>query len=752
MLDSTDITTILATSKPSICAYLAVYWDADDSAENRYYSDSPYQEMSGFLDIGLDLEPVIKSGGQSLAEAVTFEINPDLKSEQIEFVFDNVADDDGVRPISDRFASFSSGVTCEVFFYYADVNEHQSVWFGQLQAGKDATQDQYKAIATNGFRSRELLLPHRMRPRECTSNYGGSLDTAEAIATNGCPVDVHTGGSIGNGDLSCARDSVTTCNTKCGTSDGKYFLGFDTDASATVTSGNPRVGPAISKGNQSSLTKPIRVIYGQKYVREMPLLLWRREVGAPDPNHDWVSAVSEVGEGPVQQIYELTVLGDRTPQAVATQIRLGSRGQAAISNYAATMSNFSCTALVRWKYGWINAGQTSASDLTCEGRVIGMTTVPVYTDSSTFTRIWSDNRAWCLFDLMTHQRYGLRYAHSRFNIDDWISVGDWTLNTVSFVALDLDGNSQTFASRRSTFDAVCEGRPVLEQIEDICRSGGFSMPFISNGKFSIKAFRKATSSELTNAVVFTDNYNGTGRQIHWEGNRPAISFSQVPEDKINNEIQLEFEEADNKDVARPITVDDPNQKLKAGRALGENNLHTVNKKFSAFGIRYKEEAARLAYRLLWFGEHDSGGTQNNLSGTFRTDYVNVLDVERYDIIKLDTTLDDNIPVGTSNGTTSLAEVPEYYRVLGIKKLARGAAEVRVQVYNQPAYELFDNVTSDDPPVFNVCSIDADCPDGYVCINGRCVHEPPPPPCLLSFASTPTHDAGNDIIAIAINPC
>lgn len=756
-LTSGDITALQALAKPRVAFYLHVIWDEDDSAEDRYYSSSKYNEMSGFLGIGLDIEPQILVSGDndSLAKSIAFELDPDIKTEKISLRFNNVPDDDGVRPVLSRFATFGSGVRCELFGYFPDVDEHQSFWTGQFQAPTEGLEHaEIKITITNGYRSREQLLPKRMRPRECTANFPNGM-SAEALATNGCPYNPPTLGNYRTGTTpykSCPRNSTSACNTRLGTSDGKYYLGFDTDASATVTSGNPRVGPAISKGNQSTLTKPIRVIYGQKYVRDMPLLLWRREVGAPNRDHDWVSGIWEVGEGPVSQVYALKVVGGRPPQDIATQIRLGARGQAAISNYSSSLSNFSGTALVRAKYGWINATETNASDMTCEGRVIGMTTVPVYTDDDplTFSRTYSDNRAWCLFDLMTHQRYGMGYAHSRFAIADWITVANWTNNSVSFTATDLDGNTVTYTGRRSTFDAICEGRPVAEQIEDICRSGGFSMPFLHDGKFTIREFRPATSGELSAAKVFTDT--GENKNILWDGKRPSVVFGQIPPDKLVNEITLTFEEAANEDVERPITIDDPNQKLAAGRYLGDNNLQSVNKKYSAFGCGHTQEVVRLGYRLLRFGEFDSGGTQNNLNGTFTTTLIDVLGLKKYDIIKLETTLDDDFTIGTNDGVTNWEVTPEYYRIMSMKKTGNGRVEVKIQAYNHTAYQAFETVTSSSPPVFNVCSIDADCPTGYVCRNGICVPAPPPPPCGLAFTSTPTYDSATNLVEILIEPC
>ena len=179
-LTSGQITTLLALQKPKVCAYWKVYWDFGNTAEDRYYSDSVYNEMSGFLGIGLDIEAQILN---NVWLDTQFELNPDIKSEKITIRFNDIAVD-GVKPISSRFQEFKSGVKCELFYYYADLDEHVSKWTGQLQAPDVYGHDSVEAVATNGFRSREQQIPKRTRPRECTADFGGMQpDHPEIVRT-----------------------------------------------------------------------------------------------------------------------------------------------------------------------------------------------------------------------------------------------------------------------------------------------------------------------------------------------------------------------------------------------------------------------------------------------------------------------------------------------------------------------------------------------------------------------------------------
>ena len=47
------------------------------------------------------------------------------------------------------------------------------------------------------------------------------------------------------------------------------------------------------------------------------------------------------------------------------------------------------------------------------------------TDSTTYIRTYTTNRAWCLLDLYTNRRYGLGIDISRFVIQDWIDLATY---------------------------------------------------------------------------------------------------------------------------------------------------------------------------------------------------------------------------------------------------------------------------------------------------------------------------------------
>jgi hypothetical protein len=271
------------------------------------------------------------------------------------------------------------------------------------------------------------------------------------------------------------------------------------------------------------------------------------------------------------------------------------------------------------------------------------------------------------------------------------------------------------------------------------------VPFQHEGKFTIRSFDAATDDQITNARVFTDT--GSGMNIIWGDNQPAISLSQTPDDKIVNEVIVTFEEGSNFDVERPITIDDPTQKLKAGRVLGEDNLQSVPKRYAAFGIRAEQEAVRLAYRILRFGEFDEGGTQNNLRVTFTTPFEQTLGLKRYDIIVVRSTLLDGFEIGTGDWI----EDPVYFRVLRMKKISNGLVEIVAQAYNDTAYLDFEVIPDIGPPPTQVCTISAQCPPGQICRNGRCIDPPGGGGCRLTISSL-VYDDANQLLEMTIPIC
>lgn len=732
-IDSTDLTALKALAKPKACAYLMVQWDPSDSAQTRYYSDACYDQLSGYQRIGVRIEARLL---QNIIRDIEFDLNPDFKTEVVPFSFTDIPDENGDREISGRFDTYKSGVRCEIFFYYPDINTTVSKWFGQLQKPPITGHKRVDTVATNGFINREVMLPNRLKGRECPSQFGKMYPRQFSHDTAGCGWDLHlVGGSVGNAGFDdCPRRDVGDCTDRItpSPSNAPYFQGWNIDASPTITNNQGFV--AVSKGNASTLKQPVRVIVGEKYLRIEQPTLWRRRLGASNPEHNWVDQIWEIGEGPMTRVYSIKVI-EKFIEANYQVVTSGNRAQLPLP-YASNMSNFSRTVMVMTQYGWVNALSIGERDLRMECRAVGINNNAVFTDATTYVRQWVNDRVWFLFECYTNQTWGLKDSDERFEILDWIARSQTSRDEVEFTAYYPDGESEVHSGRRTTMDASLEGRPAFEQIDDICGSGAISIPFQHEGKYTLSAFVPATVDELNDAPIFTDV--GPTKNIVWDAGQPAISVHEVPDDQIYNEIVMTYEEASNKDIERPLTIDDPNQKLLAGRAKGVDYLFPVPTRMSAFGIRNKQEVVRLGNRILRFGKYDEGGTQNNLRVRFYVPMIHAENLKRYQFIKVVSTLVNDREVGTVIAGEDYRENAQWFRLLKPRKVSGGRVEIVAQVYNRTAYEAFETVTlagSGAPP---------SAPVGPP--------PPPPPTCVLTFSTTPVYDDINGVIPVPIDPC
>lgn len=806
-----------------VCEYIKVTWDQNDSDEDRYYATSAYREILPFIGIGFDIEPKIM--GDPFRE---MELYPDLRTDEIKIKFEDID-----KTIRDRFIQFGSGVRIEFFLYYPQRKAHHSTWFGQLQAPEVFNWRFIDTTATNGFRSREQKVPKRMRPRECTFTFGG-LQPPESMATNGCPYDRDKGGvngllNAGDPFTDCPRDE-TACNVRFGHL--RYFGGFKPDAAAVVTDQNTGY-LARSKGNASQLKNPIPVVAGRKTVRKCQQLFGRREVNYSTPEHGFVALVAEVCEGPIQSMSNL-VIGEKLIESLHWNWRPGNIGQGALTQYAPDLSNFSGTAHLFGRLGWVNAAETDPFGQNVQVSVEGYRNVITYgtiepgygvvgeyfqdtafansvgqrvdstinfpqssnapvsgvdpsngfsvrwsgkikfpsTANVTFTcyhddevflqingstvitnttygthtgnfsatadveydftlelvqqnnggfnpwgcilqwawtghpievvpytafthegatgyiREFNNNRAWWVLELYTNQKFGMSYPLSRFNPAGFADVASWTRQGVRFSYTNTDGEVRNHDHVRTQFDCIIEGRPISEQIVDICRAGRITIPYQENGLFTMSAFRAFTQEELDNAKVFYDK--GENKNIEWSGEFPMIEFSQTPDDKIPNEITVTIEDGANGDNERPVTGNDPNQQLRAGRTLGENNLQIVPKKYAAFGTRYVNEAIKLVYGFLRFGEFDEGGTHNNGTIKITVPLIEAIGLKRYGPMKVRSELLTGFEL-PGDGQI------ETFRVRKIRKTSKDTAEITAQAYNHSAYVAFETIQSVNAP-------------------------------------------------------
>jgi hypothetical protein len=843
---------LLKTGKPVVASFVRVKW----SSGTKYYGSTAYSDISPFRDIktytdGNRIEPRIMGD-----PFLKFEINGDIRTENIELELD---DTDG--EIKTLFKA-NGAAECDVFYFWPQVDLLFSPWWGQVLPPSIYGRFTQKTMMTNGYKPPELMLPNRPAPKECMATYGFFLDTLDKVATNLCPKNNHLGGPVGvTNDRDCPKD-FASCRRRLGNDAFGHDIasyiwpGIDLDgaltnsfqAAAPVNGRAPGYLP-ISKGNNAIRNKPAPWIFGTKHVRGLEPIIWRIEPNPPHPTDILIRVLARIGEGPLASISNLKVNDKVMMYPRDWAYRVGDRGQGGGMYPGLEILGFSGTALVYFAYGYVDLS-TTASSLSIECDVVGYNKVAVYTDEDTFTRIFSDDRIWCLVEMYTNQKCGLRADTVRFNKTKALFASTWGRRVRTFTNTFIDGETRPYTGRRTAFDAVVEGRPAVEVIKDVCRSGRIFPPFQEDGQYSIKVGAAFTDDELDDAIVFSDH--GPDQNIVYAKGQDPVQFSSISDDKVINEIALTFEEANNFDIARTIYGNDPIQQRKASKILGSNALSVITAQFAAFGVRHEHEAVTLLYHLLRFGEFESGGTLNNCFVTFNAQYEWAIGLPRYDPFKLDLAMQEipdgpngqaqvmtatavgtatssgnitvtvtaagltgspiAVPVAITNGdtpsvwapkvvtalaanptindffdvkrngpdivltarikaandvtwntavaagstgitsdptstatTAGVADTPwEWFRCTGIKKLDNHLAEISGIAYNKLAMNAFETEAEGDPGPGGVCSIDADCPEGYVCRGGVCVRDVGGSGCDPSIASVTYGDGYVDI--------
>jgi hypothetical protein len=291
----------------------------------------------------------------------------------------------------------------------------------------------------------------------------------------------------------CPRNRAA-CIVRLG--DDLSYLGFDTVIQSYTV--NQTKGPNISvttRGNESNLKRPLRVIIGERDVSDIDLLAYTVE---PDTKHPEGGAVSVLGaecEGPIQEQTNQAVNG-----VVIGAMHLNARNgdpRQARTGFSPQVANYSSTALF---FGRAQGDftQTTADQLRLTAHVKGLRNIRRYTDPVNFIEEYSTDRAWALLHCLRNKRWGYGLDVVRFVIQDWIDLAAWGQQIVSFT--DADGTHYT--SQRTSFHAELIDRSVQQQINDICLAGRFSLPYVDEGRLRIKPL--ASAAHLFTPLQFTD--------------------------------------------------------------------------------------------------------------------------------------------------------------------------------------------------------------------------------------------------------
>jgi hypothetical protein len=620
---------------------------------------------------------------------------------------------DGDGEISDLLVEHGEGIKVELFYWFPQVELMLPVWHGHLRQEDNAEIDVCKIKAVQGFRSSDANLPHRAHWQECQAIFGAVFDTQAEIDENDCPYNKHIGGSVGvAGFTSCPRRVRQDCIDRLG-NNANFMLSHATVSS--IIANNQTHGPQLystSFGNETSLKEPVRVVMGARRVYGMQPLVYRRDLNNNNPDHGFFLAEYECCEGPIQSIqYPRIEVGSETQDADPFHYgqRLGTQGQTPVYE-TLTEHSYSSTALFRYTFGWVDPSDVDPSQASGSAYIEGLDNIRVYTDEDTYTRTYTNNRAWQIAAMLTNKRWGFGYDYERLNIRSFIEAACWSGKSVKYT----DSEGDLFFHIRGLSNVELTARKVQQQMEDICMAGRLSRPFLFNGKIHIVPYRALSSDELVDVPVFTDE--GTSRNIVWENGKTSLTRSRISDLDLANRIECTFDNADNDYLETPARpVEDVVAQLAAGRVVGDFSRKTNIKKYPLLGVTVNAQAIKMSWSLLDLGPFDEGGLRNNLRLKCKAWFLDCLDLYPTKVIRV-------------NSSQITRYDFSYFRVVKIKRLGNLQVELEVQAYPDDYMSTFEVELDDgiDPPT----------------------PPPPSPPFILEFGDI-TYSGG--VLTIPIGP-
>jgi len=293
---------------------------------------------------------------------------------------------------------------------------------------------------------------------------------------------------------SCPRNTPQVCIDRLG--DSLSYLAFDTVAESHLV--NETSGPNLtvtSRGNETNLKRPLRVIAGIRHVSDLDLLAFVVEPDTRHPDEGSVKCLFAACEGPIDGINAGKINGATiAPQHL--NYRKGEKRQGSTS-FSPNILNYSGTALFLGvaQGDFTKAG---ADDLRGEIDINGLRDVRVYSDLDHYREEFTTDRAWWLLHLLRNKRWGYGLDVARVNIQDFIDLSKWLAEVVA--QKDKDGNDTT--GPRSQFNAELIDRTAQQQITDLCLAGRIGLPFPDRGLLRVVPLRRA--EELFSVSVFTD--------------------------------------------------------------------------------------------------------------------------------------------------------------------------------------------------------------------------------------------------------
>jgi hypothetical protein len=697
-----EILTLLPSDVRAVRVFeiLTIYWQG--GTRTRHYSDGRWvDDFPALTTFGFDVIDARLTRKDWFVELPrTTEISDDV-------VKLKMWDADAV--LISEFLNSGEGTRCRVTQYFPDYALANEIWWGFLKQPKETEGLWFNIEAASGLRSPNLIVPRRAIYPGCQATFGGLInpdtgtpyfDTQAKIdpPANDCPYNRHIGGTFGTlgpGGVpwtTCPRRVPADCTARLG--DHLSYEAFDVVLEGVVVgAGNQHQYLASSRANESVLRKPLRVVYGYRWIRDLIFLAYVTESYGDHPEAGFLRTLWGVCEGPVMGTEPawpapgtppytpgpvvptssawsgFVVNGQYVTDEHADYAGIWGTPRQSATSFSPSVLNYPNTSVMRIDYGRADFRNFNPDGFKADCYIKGKKDVAIYTDTATYARSYTTNRAWCLLDLYTNRRYGLGIDISRFVIQDWIDLASYCEGFVN----SIDETGSTVSIQRTTFNADINEGKWSDHLNDICLAGMFTLPYYHQSKVRIEPLEIGLP---TSVPIFSDQgTDGTVRNIIFENNQSTLRYSRESDSKIPNQIKINFDDTQYQNQSRPLVLNDEIQQFRAGVAAGDETSRPVTKEYNAVGTMFMSEAYRMAKRILDLGPFEQGGIVNNFKIKFTTWSLlsDVLGLHPYSIIRV-----------VSQTVNRFQEAPgypyEYFRILKLTRKADLKMDVEAQLF------------------------------------------------------------------------
>jgi hypothetical protein len=591
-----------------VCELVKIDWPSPDGAKayawRNWLSDSVYSTpLTDWLD-GAPLVPGFVATDEHKAEVFhniprTAAIGDDV----IQMRFSNYG-----QVFEELCYKWRGGVRVEVFYFFPEIaDDNLSTdytvisWFlGHLRKADRANADFVDVTVAAGFRSPRLLVPNRVNGSNCQWYFNGEHNPV--IPDNPCDYDFHVSGSRGTGLFTSCNKTKADCLERMG--DLESYGGDDVIAESSLIGRGDDKTISRTVGNESRLSEPIRVIYGERHAKNLQLARYAKEYH-PDEDHQdlgTIRTVFKVSEGPIEEISNVKVMDRDLPRSggLGLETRLGTQRQSP-TTFQDDMLNLNRTAHFRGDINPVDPTGVLAPDIVGECQVKGRSTVRVYAADGSYTTgtAMNNNRADCMVELLTNEWFGHRMDVERIELGDIVHL----------------------RAKNSPFDADVQPRPVQQLIEDICLAGvggdspGWFRPFVYNGKFRFLAIEDIDTTE-SDVPDIIDDFGAT-RNVLFDRSRNVtrMEVSYRDDDEIPNSYLLTIEDKDHGNIERPLTFNADLEQYKEGLRFGDSSKRRDPRPAAAFGLTQEAYARNLGEYLVKLGPFCTGGLENNCGVT-----------------------------------------------------------------------------------------------------------------------------------------